>query len=237
MTHRPYWTTLNLAALWLAAVAAENQLTGLTSLPDVGACSPLRRLVAETEGAVLREHEVLEAAVVLERVGGGEWAELAAVLGGTPEAVAQRFAPVERSFRLAEAFPGMLGDAVPGPVAGASVLRFPDASRRWLVTALARRGTAEPRFAVDDATWRRHEREALALMERALRAGDLPPHVDLLAARFDLEHRRVTLLVAEQGEEPAAAPRIADALERGVRACDELSLRVRRRAAAQRVAL
>jgi hypothetical protein len=229
VTDRPHWTTLNLAALWLAVVAAENQRTGLTSMPDVdGAGSPLGHLLTATDGGVLDEPEVLEAAVVLERVAGAAWDQLAVVLRTTPEELERRFAPVERSFRLAEAFPGMLHDTGSVP-AGAAVLRFPDASRRWLVTALTRRGAPEPRLAVDDATWRRHEEQAVEFMQRTLDAGDLPDQVDLLTARFDVEHRRVGLLVAGTAEEPPPSRHVVAAIERGVRACDDLSLWVQRR--------
>lgn len=196
-TDRPRWTTLNLAALWLAVTVAENQRTGLVRLPAIGEAPVLQTLLDETEGGLEDEPEVLEAAVVFERVAGASWAAIGATLGRPAAWVEARFAVAERRFRLDEAFPSR--SAVPAP------LRFPEACHRWLATALDRRGAEPVDLDVDDATWRDHETAVVALMETMLEAGETPEGVDPLDAHAALEHRRVALLLA--GADPDGSDR------------------------------
>jgi hypothetical protein len=185
---RPRWTTLNLAALWLAVTVAENQRTGLVRLPAIGEAPVLATLMAETEGGLESEPEVLEAAVVFERVAGASWGAIGATLGRPADWVEQRFAVAEYRFRVDEAFPSR--ETVPAP------LRFPEACHRWLSKALHRRGAEPVDLDVDDATWHEHESAVIALMETILAAGETPDGVDPADAHAALELRRVAQLLA-----------------------------------------
>lgn len=223
-THdRPRWTTLNLAALWLA-VAADRDARTRPLRPGLPADPAILGAVVEAIGGPDAGGEVLEAAVVCARVAGRDWAAIAHDLRLDADVARERYADAERAFRAAEAFPirreadGRIRRSWPAP------LHNPDEWARRLAVSRGARGTAD--LELDDVTWRTHELAAIVLMEDIVDSGALPSGVDPLEARLRLERRRVDHLLNELGlpdGEPGAAIDLQGALEVSMLACRVLA--------------
>jgi hypothetical protein len=222
---RPRWTTLNLAALWLAVSASSDPRTPALALPRRGGGPVLRGLLA-TLGGPPPPGQLLDGAVVRERVAGASWSAIAEDLRIDPAVAEARFSDAERAFREAEAFPvrrepdGRLRRSCP------AVLHNPDEWARRLAVRRGRIGTAD--LDVDDATWRAHERVALALMDDLVARDALPEGVDRVEARLRLEDRRVAYLAHELArtrpeDRPAA---LLETLEESTDAIRDLAARM-----------
>lgn len=223
-THdRPRWTTLNLAALWLA-VAADRDPRTRALRPGLPADPAILGAVVGVIGGADAGGEVLEAAVVCARVAGRDWASIAGDMDLDAAVVRERYADAERAFRASEAFPirrepdGRIRRSWPAP------LHNPDEWARRLAVSRGARGTAD--LELDDVTWRAHELAAIALMEDVVESGELPSGVDPLEARLRLERRRVDHLLNELGLPDGDAGTALDlqgALEVSMLACRVLA--------------
>ncbi|WP_026910586.1 hypothetical protein [Patulibacter minatonensis] len=195
MVNRPRWTTLNLAALSAATAAARvprtADLVGRAAAHD----GLLHALVLRFPLHGPAERRLLDRAVVLERVGGASWPEVAATLRTSARAAELRYGRAERAFLMEEAFP--LRRTPSGGLRRPEfeVLDGPDAHLRTL-DGLAPVWAPSPSalLEIDDATWLAGERTALLRMRTALDDRDLPPGADRLDARLAYESRRLACL-------------------------------------------
>ncbi|MEV4423598.1 hypothetical protein AB0L40_27065 [Patulibacter sp. NPDC049589] len=195
MANRPRWSTLNLAAL--SAATAASRIPRMADL--VPAAAGRDRLLGRVVGrdpSGAAEGRLLERAVVLERISGSGWDEIAPLLGaGGAHATELRWAGAERAFRSAEAFPVRRDPGGRPRRPDPEVLDDPDARARTLdglTPSWAPRPSAL--LTIDDATWLAHEHEALALMRTTVERGDLADGVDPVEARLSYERRRLATL-------------------------------------------
>jgi hypothetical protein len=198
MVNRPRWTTLNLAALSAATAAARVPRTADLVARAAARDGLLHALVLRFPLHGPAERRLLERAVVLERVGGATWPEVAATLRTSARAAELRYGRAERAFLLEEAFPVRRTAAGTLRRPEFEVLDGPDAHLRTL-EGLAPVWAPSPAglLRIDDETWVAGEHAVLGRMRAAIDARDLPPGADRLEARLAYESRRLACLSFE----------------------------------------
>jgi hypothetical protein len=222
MADRPRWTTLNLAAL--SAATAASRIPRMADL--VGAAASRDRLLhslAERFPLVDEaEHRLLERAVVLERITGGSWESIGAILDESPTATEVRFAGAERAFLMTEAFPLRRGPGGNPRRVEPEVLFGADAWARTL-DGLAPAWAPLPSslLRIGDETWLAYELDALGRMRAAVHGHDLPDGVDPLEARLAYESRRLASLAWDVSRDRSGTPDMAllDAIAEATAEC------------------
>ncbi|MDO9409918.1 hypothetical protein [Patulibacter sp.] len=222
MADRPRWTTLNLAAL--SAATAASRIPRMSDLVGTAAARDglLRTLADRFPLVDAAELRLLERAVVLERIVGGSWESIGAILGESPTATEVRFAGAERGFLMAEAFPVRRGPGGNVRRVDPEVLLGADAWMRTL-DGLAPAWVPLPStlLRIGDETWLAYELDALGRMRSAVHGHELPEGVDPLEARLAYESRRLASLAWDVGRDRSGTPDMAllDAIAEATAEC------------------
>lgn len=203
------WTTTNLARL--SAAWAAHELAQRAAAVAATAAGSLEHRPGELAelGEALEDvqREATAAAVVAERVEGASWDQIGDALQVTRQAAQKRFGKWEEQFRIAVALPRSARRHV---AAVSEVLGDPDRYAGWLARPAdgERPGIDEARlpdaFGVDERRFVTSEIANVARLASMIAGRELPAGVDELAARLELQDRKIALYEIQLALDPGS---------------------------------